>query len=37
MDSAEDGVAQRLGLTGTFNPGEYTVRVNTVTTTFRVE
>jgi hypothetical protein len=28
---------ERLGLTGTFNPGEYTVRVNTVTTTFRVE
>jgi hypothetical protein len=28
---------ERMGLTGTFNPGEYTVRVNTVTTTFRVE
>jgi hypothetical protein len=28
---------ERLRLTGTFNPGEYTVRVNTVTTTFRVE
>jgi hypothetical protein len=28
---------ERLGLTGTFTPGEYTVSVNTVTTTFRVE
>ena len=28
---------ERLGLSGTFTPGVYTVRVNTVTATFRVE
>jgi hypothetical protein len=28
---------ERLGLTGTFDSGQYTVHVNTVTTTFRVE
>lgn len=31
------GYSERLALPGTFNAGQYTVRVNSVTTTFRVE